>query len=195
MGSKLFLCSLLTGLLLILVPKQADAQFKDYSVKYGVHFDGLLPINEFNNWEYGVKTSYWGRAFIRMEFTDFLEGDLGVGYGENAGLDYNHAYYKSIMFPIDARLHLSPFNLADWNPYLYAGIGTMYYDNKILPTSVSPKNVNKLGWTGIIPVGIGAEFNIFEGTLLDISGGIAYSLTDNLNYYKSNSLYDAHFNL
>ncbi|MCL5030915.1 MAG: OmpA family protein [Bacteroidetes bacterium] len=195
MSSKSLFNSLIAGLLLILVSLPAKAQYKDYSLKYGLHFDGLLPANEFNNWEYGVKTSYLGRAFIRLEFNDFLEGDLGAGYGENAGLDYNHKYYKSIMFPIDFRLHLSPFNLADWNPYLFAGIGAMYYDNKLLPAVASPKSIKKFGWTGIIPVGIGAEFNLVQGVLLDISGGVGYSLTDNLNFYKLGEPYDAHFNL
>ncbi len=195
MSYKSFFNSLITGLLLILVSLPVKAQYKDYSLKYGLHIDGLLPANEFNNWEYGVKTSYLGRAFIRLEFNDFLEGDLGAGYGENAGLDYNHAYYKSVMFPIDFRLHVSPFNLADWNPYLFAGIGAMYYDNKILPTVSSPKSVKKFGWTGIIPIGVGAEFNLVQGVLLDISGGVGFSLTDNLNFYKQGNPYDAHLNL
>lgn len=195
MSHKSYFNSLLAGLLLILVSLPVKAQYKDYSLKYGLHIDGLLPLNEFNNWEYGIKTSYLGRAFVRLEFNDFLEGDLGAGYGENAGLDYNHAYYKSVMFPIDFRLHVSPFNLADWNPYLFAGIGAMFYDNKIMPTVSSPKSVKKYGWTGLVPVGIGAEFNLAEGVLLDISGGFGFSLTDNLNYYKLGNPYDAHFNL
>jgi len=183
------------ALLLILISLPVKAQFKDYSVKYGVHIDGIVPSNEFKNWENGLKTSYLGRAFLRLEFTDFLEGDLGVGYGEQAGLDLNHAYYKSSIIPADFRLILSPFNSSDWNPYLYAGIGAMYYDNRILPSTISPNEVKKFGWTGIIPVGIGAEFNLLQGVLLDISGGVGYSLTDNLNYYKLGTAYDAHFNL
>ncbi len=195
MSTKRLLLFVITGLFLILISIPVQAQFKDYSLKYGVHIDGTLPWNEFNNWEYGIKTSYLGRAFIRTELTDFLEADLGVGYGENAGLDFSHRYYKSIMFPIDARLHFSPFNFADWNPYFYAGIGAIYYDNKFLPTSVSPNPVKKFGWSGIVPAGLGFELNLAEGVLLDISGGGAYALTDNLNYFKRGDYLDAHYNL
>ncbi len=195
MSSKqLSLCAI-AGLFIILMSIPVQAQFKDYSIKYGVHIDGTLPMNEFNNWEYGVKTSYIGRAFIRAELTDFLEWDLGVGYGENAGLDFNHSYHKSVMFPVDTRLHLSPFNLSDWNPYLYVGVGALYYDNKFLPTSISPKPVKKFGWSAIIPAGLGFELNLVQGVLLDISGGVAYTTTDNLNYYKLGDPYDGHFNL
>ncbi len=185
----------LAGCLIILCTLPIKAQFKDYGLKYGFHFDGVVPANEFDYYGYGLKGSYLGRIFIRYEYGSVVQGDFGVGYGQNAGLDLFHAYYKSLIIPIDYRFIISPFNSPNWNPYLYAGIGALYYENKFLPVSVSPNPVDKKGWTEIIPFGLGAEFNLGGSVLFDVSAGAGLSLTDNLNYYKEGKAPDAYYNL
>ena len=195
MRIKLFYQFLVIGCLLILVSLPIKAQYKDYGMKFGIHFDGVVPANEFNYYRYVVKGSFLGRVFIRYEYGRVVEGDFGIGYGQYAGLDFANYYYKSINIPIDYRFVISPINSADWNPYLYVGIGALYYENKILPNSISPKSVEKSGWSGIIPFGIGAEFNLGDGVLFDVSGGVGLSWTDNLNYYKEGKAPDAYYNL
>lgn len=195
MSNKSIYQFIITICLLILISLPIKAQFRDYSIKYGFHFDGLIPSNEFDNY-HKLKGSFLGRIFIRHEYgSGVIEGDFGVGYGQNAGLDILHYYYKSIIIPIDYRFMVNPFNLTGWNPYLFAGIGAMYYDNRILPAAVSPYPVEKKGWSGLVPLGLGIEFNMGNGVLLDISGGTGLYFTDNANYYKEGTPPDAHWNL
>jgi len=186
---------LLLACSLILFSATINAQFKNYGLKYGFHIDGVLPANEFDYYSYGIKGSFLGRIFFRYEYGNVVSGDFGAGYGQNAGLDYERNYYKSIIVPIDYRFIISPINSPEWNPYLYFGIGALYYENKFLPASVSPKPVKKKGWTGIVPIGVGVEFNLGGSVLLDFSGGAGVSLTDNLNYYKLGNAPDAYYNL
>jgi hypothetical protein len=60
---------------------------------------------------------------------------------------------------------------------------------------VSPLAVEDKGWTALIPFGIGTEVKISDEVLLDISAGLNYSLTENLNFYKIDDLSDGYFNI
>ncbi len=179
-------------LLLIFTSTPINAQYNDYQLKLGFHFDGLMPANEFN-YDHGLKGAFLTRLFMRYEYNSVLEGEFGIGYGQYAGLDFYPDYYKTIIFPIDYRFILSPFDSKAWNPYLYAGIGALYYNNTFPPPTKSPYSVDKNGWSGVVPFGIGFEFNLGSDVLLDISGGANYSFTDNLNYYRDGKAYDAYY--
>lgn len=182
-----------TLLLLVFArPTGTIAQFHDYGVKYGLQFNGAMPATEF--WEsQGNKGSYLGRLFVRFELAKSIQMDLGGGYGSLAGLDFGRHYYRTEIIPIDARLLVNPVESDWWNPYLYAGFGLLNYRVTARPADVSPNPVDESGATGVIPTGIGAEIRLPGHISLDLSGGVNYSLTDNLNYYKVGDPNDAYY--
>ena len=119
--------------------------------------------------------------------------DAGAGYGSLAGIDFSRQNYRTEIIPLDVRLLFSPVESDSWKPYLYAGAGVFNYRVTSLPASVSPNPVDASGTTGTIPAGVGAEFRLSDGLSLDLSGGVNYSLTDNLNYYKVGDPNDAYY--
>ena len=179
-----------------------NAQFKDFGFKGGFQFNGVMPVTEFEDDNGLALTSYLARGFVRFELTSFLNAELGAGYGNLKGDDYNYATnqkgtgeYSTSIIPIDLRLLLTPLNVETWNPYIYAGIGTMNYSVGIKPSVVSPIDVDEDGWATIIPMGVGAEFKIAEGIILDLAAGLTYSLSESLNYYEISDYNDGFFTI
>lgn len=177
------------------IAAQVPAQFKDFGLKGGVQINGLLPATEFED-DNGISLSNFPlfRGFLRFEISNDFNAELGAGYGKLKGDDYNGGKYRTAIIPIDARLLWTPYDLENFNPYIYAGIGAMNYNVEVAPISVSPNPVGKDGWTAVIPFGIGTEIKLSEQILLDLSAGLNYSLTDNLNNYKIVDFNDGYFN-
>ena len=158
------------------------AQSRDYDSKFGLQINGTLGMTEFYESD-SYRIFYLGRVFYRFELAYVLETEIGAGYGKIHGLDFASSYYQTELIPIDLRFLLRPFNSETFNPYLYAGIGALKYKVKYLPISQQPKDAKGDGWTGIVPVGIGFEIGLSESLILDITGGVSYSFTDDLNYF------------
>jgi outer membrane protein OmpA-like peptidoglycan-associated protein len=182
-------------MLCVLVPvtkMQAQLTYDGWSGGIQVH--GLLPANEFK-YDHGLKASYLIRGLFRTKLVEDLQGEIGFGAGKYAGLDNLWSEYSTDIFPLDVRFLYSPIYFKSWFPYVYAGGGMMHYSVHTFPLSVSPKSVENTGWTGIIPFGIGAEFNLPGTTSFEVTLGATYSFTDNLNYYKENSANDFYYSL
>jgi len=162
--------------------------------KLGLQYQMLLPGNEFK-YDKKLQNSFLGRVLLREIMNDNLQAELGGGYGKYVGLDFNEAKYSTDIIPIDIRLLYTPFTSETFGPYIYAGVGALNYKVKDFPTSVSPASVKADGWTVIIPAGIGTEFALGNDFGLDVSLGVTYSFTDNLNYYKEGSPKDVYFQL
>lgn len=193
MRNKLLIFSFLMILPLLFVPQNTFGQIHDYGNKIGLQFSGALPATEF--WESnGIKGSYVARAFGRFPLSNIFQVELGGGFGSLAGLDFNKDYYRAQIIPVDIRLIADLLESEDWNPYLYAGMGLLNYKVTNLPSSPSPKEVKENGATGFIPAGLGFEIALSDNFLLDISGGMNYSLSDNLNFYKNGEPTDAYYN-
>ncbi|MFO7524771.1 MAG: OmpA family protein [Ignavibacteriaceae bacterium] len=193
---KLFYLAVIIGLVVISQP--INAQFSDYSTKFGLQINGLLPDTEFDKDlradDADFKFSYLGRLFLRFELgTEALEAEVGGGYGSLTGVDFGNNEWKTTIIPVDFRLILSPFKTRGWNPYVYAGFGYLNYSVETKPVAVSPiqgEDLEEEGWAGFVPAGLGIEFALSETVLLDITGGYTYTLTDNLNYYNNIDAYD-----
>lgn len=110
---------------------------------------------------------------MRYGFIDQLELELGGGVGKIAGADY-----QTLMFPIDLRLVFSPFQLEDINPFVYAGVGALYYK---LERPQTPFTQTLTEWTGYAPVGAGIQFQLQDRIALELSGGYGFTLSDKLN--------------
>lgn len=197
-----FYTKLVMLLTIVLIYTNVNAQFKEFGLKGGIQLNGVLPATEFSDDNDPEISSFLFRGFLRVEVASFLNAELGAGYGNLYGSAFDYTTntksggdYSTQIIPIDFRLLLTPFNMTSWNPYIYAGIGILNYNVGVKPTVVSPLPVEQDGWTAIIPMGIGAEFNLTDGLLLDLSAGLNYSLTDNLNYFRMEDLNDGYFNL
>ena len=197
---------LLLFLLVFCFSYTTQAQFKDWGTKIGLRYNQLFPENEFKNVGFSgndkisfadYQFSYLALAdgFIAFEVTKSVELQLNIGYGSYAGKDYLNSLYRTEIIPVDLRIRISPFDMKGWNPYFYFGGGAMHYNVLNEPDQISPIHVQKDGWTGEFPMGIGSEFAITPTLLLDIALGGATSTTSNLNYYKSKNSgsYDSYF--
>lgn len=73
----------------------------------------------------------------------------------------------------------------------------MYYEVTKTPDIPSPVKPKLKGWTGIYPLGVGAEFIISEKFVYDISFGGALSSSLDLDGYwgENNFLWDGYFNI
>jgi outer membrane protein OmpA-like peptidoglycan-associated protein len=172
----------------------SNAQFKEWGTKLGLRYNQLLPINEFNPIEEislkNYQFSWLAQGFLAFELTKATELQLTAGYGFYRGSDFSNSVYRTDIIPLDLRLRISPFDVKGWNPYLYFGGGGMNFSVKDLPKSTSPNSVNESGWTAYFPAGIGSEFAISDYVLLDFSVGGAYTLNDDLDYYRDDKIKD-----
>jgi len=189
-------------LLLILTTISTNAQFKDFGLKAGIKANGVLTADEFSDDNGMSLSSYLFNGFLRFELNHDWNVELSLGYGNLKGDDYNHILgkkgtgsFSTSIVPIEAKILYAPWNLENWNPYFYAGLGALNYSVGTKPSVASPNPVKLDGWTGVIPFGVGTEVKLSEEVILDLSAGINYSLTDNLNYYKIDDYNDAYINL
>lgn len=161
-------------------------------IKLCLRYNQLLPVNEFNSIEEISLSNYqfpWlAQGFLAFELTKATELQLTVGYGFYRGSDFSNSVYRTDIIPLDIRLRISPFDVKGWNPYFYFGAGEINFSVKDLPKLNSPNSVNESGWTAYFPTGFGSEFDIGDYVLLDFSVGGAYTLTDDLDYYRDDKI-------
>lgn len=167
------------------------SQIKDYSVKYGLQAHFLQPRTEFDNDSYML--SLLGRGFLKIELTKFFEAEIGVGFGELNGQDFENENWVTNIYPSDLRIIFSPIASKNVNPYVYGGIGLLKWNLANLPLSHSLEQSNDNGWNVAIPLGGGFEAALGEETLLNVSAGYTFALTDDLNYYRKPAAKDGYF--
>ncbi len=136
--------SLLFIFIFIVSLTNSYAQFNDYTLKLGLQANGLLADTEFDKEnrppDPAYKFSGLGRLFIRFEFfTPVIETEIGGGFGRLAGLDATGNNWWTYIIPGDVRFIISPFDMDVWNPYIYGGVGGMYFFND-KPPEVSDEN-------------------------------------------------------
>jgi len=169
--------------------------FKDFGYKGGIQFNGVMPTTEFESDNGFALSSYLFKGFFRFELEKNWQLEANAGFGKLKGDDYNKSTYETSIIPIEARLLFTPFELENWNPYFYAGLGLVNYSVTKKPVSVSVLAVEADGWTLGIPVGIGTEVKLSDGVALDLSVGYNWSTTDNYNYYSIKGTNDGYINL
>jgi outer membrane protein OmpA-like peptidoglycan-associated protein len=174
---------------------KVSAQFKDFGLKGGLQFNGIMPATEFEDRNGLALSSYSIRGFLRFELSDLFNGEVGAAYAKFQGDDYNNGTYKSTGIPIDLRLLITPFDLESFNPYFYVGAGIVNITLDQRPVSVAVQgDGGDDGWYGHFPFGIGTEIKLSDEWLLDLSVGAAYTLSERLNGYKIEDFNDAWFN-
>ena len=175
---------LIIGALYFFTAYVSFAQSTDHDGKFGIQLNGAIGVTDFKEYE-NIKPGYLGRAFLRYGLTEHLETELGAGYGMLKGKDFTENYYETLILPFDIRFLVRPFDSESFNPYLFAGIGALGYEIKDFPVDQMPKDKDAGNdWVGIVPMGLGFEFEVGEDVLLDINGTFTYTFTDDLNYFS-----------
>ena len=184
----------IVALFTILIASNYFAQNRDDAVRWGLQFNGLYPMSEFNIGDI-ENYSLEGRTFFRFGLSNAIGLELGAGFGNYRGVDLSDNYYNTEIIPVDLRLLYYPYYETELNPYFYIGGGVLNYQVQTKPKSISPNSVEANGWTGLIPVGFGIQIPISEVAKFDISAGYNYTFTDNLNLYSGAKPTDGYFNL
>lgn len=182
---KLFLQVSLVVTLLLFSGLQANGQFQEKGFGGGIGFGATLGQTDLEDGGLGIFT----RGFLRYGIIPHLQGEIGVGLGRVSGSEY-----QSLVVPADYRLLLSPLSSESWNPYLYAGAGILHYNYEEIPKNATP-GLERNGWTGFVPAGIGMEFMIDDIVAFEMSGGYNYTFKDNLNAFEGDDKKDAYFNV
>lgn len=174
----------LIGILYLISTSISFAQAGDHDGKFGLQLNGVSGLTDFKEYEDG-KFGFLGRAFLRYGLNDYMQAELGGGYGMIKGVDFSDNYYQTLILPFDLRLMVHPFDSDGFNPYLFAGIGVLGYEVKDFPFDQIPEDEEAGNdWVGMVPLGVGHEFEIAEDVMLDLNATFAYSFTDDLNYYS-----------
>lgn len=172
--------------------KMALAQPIYNNVRGGIQLSGLLPSEDYK-FHNTLKYSFLARGLFRQKLTKNLQGEFGVGYGRYAGLDELKVNYANDIIPIDFRFLLNPGTPRNGFPYLYVGVGGMYYELNKYPSGNGVSELEQEGWVGIIPVGVGLEFNLNNATTLEMTAGLTYKFTHSNKYYSSESRNDLYY--
>ncbi len=155
------------------------AQFVYDGWKGGVQLGPLLPEDDYK-FGHALKYSYYLRGFFRTQVTPALQAEIGAATGRFTGNDVTGSSFSTDLFPLDARLLISPPLAKKVIPYIYAGVGQMYYSLQKFG-GVG----NESGWLTTIPFGIGFEFNMNNATSYEVSAGINYRVSNNMAYMGS----------
>ena len=165
------------------------AQFRAQNLGGGMGFGGALGwSDDGGGLSSDVRLSF--RGFVRHSFTDVLEGELSVGFG-NKIESKNGA--ETQVLPLDGRLLVRPFVQEFWSPYFYAGLGALRYHVETLPTNAT-SGIDNSGWTAYVPLGVGLQFRVNDNTSFEVNGGYNYTFSDNLNGVDLDASNDGYFN-
>lgn len=175
---KLLLLTILVGGLMF---GTAAGQYHSEGVKGGINLGvlaGMTDVEKNDDLEIGPQ----GRVFVRYPLIGGLvQGEFGLTSGVLNGMDY-----KTHVLPIDYRFLLSPLKFESFNPFLYAGVGLLSFENKEVASQLSNLD-KKNNYTGVVPLGLGLQFKVSESTAFEISGGYNYSFTDKLDFQEVGS--------
>lgn len=179
-------------LFVLFISTNTLAQMRYYSIKGGVQYNQTLLFAEFNHYNY----SFLARGYLNFNLNKIYSLEFGVGCGQLSGTDamYNSTKtnWRTIIIPVDVKFRIAPFNYWYTHPYLYVGGGLFKYKVTQKHTTQSPDPVGNEGFSGMVFAGIGTEIKLSQSLLLDLSTGINYTFTDNLNYYSINVLKDTY---
>lgn len=177
--------------LLALAVAPSLAQYRDIGLGGGIGFGGIIGYTDDL---VDRESRFMARAFLRYGIINGVQADLGVGLGRLAGKNrvgnyegsQDNTTALSELVPVDLRFLFSPFSFEGWNPYVYAGIGALHYKMEELPGNADP-NVKRSGWSGYTPGGVGVQIRMDDHTSFEVSGGLNYAFTDNINTITGNS--------
>lgn len=161
---------------LLLVAAGANAQLQSQGIKGGIGLGVTGGQTDAEESASDIRPGFQGRAFIRYGLLDggLLQGEFGITSGTLTAENY-----KTHIVPIDYRILVSPLKFASWNPYLYGGIGGLFYKHRETPNDLYFEDKGDK-FTQVIPLGLGLQFKVSEKTTMEISGGYNLTFADDI---------------
>lgn len=147
------------------------AQMKQPLPRVGVRIGGLLGSTGLEN----QRAGYLGRVFLLHSLFKGVEGELDLGVGEIAG-----KLYRTQLIPLEYRMVFTPQSSTNFWPHLFVGAGATNYNVQHAPPNAS-KDLDRAGWAGHIPIGIGARTMLDEVASLELNVGYNFTLVDGLD--------------
>jgi outer membrane protein OmpA-like peptidoglycan-associated protein len=170
---------------------QGSAQDRSGAVGIGASFGSIRPVVDIK----GEKNSPFGRLFLRYYASSAVGFEAGAGLG-TLQAENGLQYFTSKVEPVDIRLMLQPAGDSKFQPYVFGGVGMIFFDPRDRSDQPLPHNArneyNRV--TPYFPLGIGAEYAVWENTLVGLSGTYNSTGTENLADFTS-STKDAFWNI
>ena len=176
-------------LILLLVILALPSLAQEQPPRWGLQFNYLVPLNEFPL-AHRIKFSYTAKVLLRFDISNKFMGQIGGGYGEYAGNDFDGAYYKTILVPMEFKLMYLLSDSKTVKPYVFGGIGGMPYHVKTIPHFIT--GLYEEGFAGYAEGGLGVQFDLVGPIVLDLSAGAGITTIDNLNYYVNGAAKDGY---
>ena len=176
-------------LILLLVILALPSLAQEQPPRWGLQFNYLVPLNEFPL-AHRIKFSYSAKVLLRFDISNKFMGQFGGGYGEYAGNDFDGAYYKTILVPMEFKLMYLLSDSKTVKPYVFGGIGGMPYHVKTIPHFIG--GLYEEGFAGYAEGGLGVQFDLVGPIVLDLSAGAGITTIDNLNYYVNGAAKDGY---
>jgi len=168
-------------MLLTIATVNTNGQLNNYDLKVGLQGNYVGVWNEFD----ANGLSFLVRPFIRYELGSMFDLEGGVGFGFMEMADYGGNSVKESFIPADLRLLFSPIESDSWNPYLYAGVGAVYYSISDMSIDPPPSTTVDSNTELFVPAGLGIEFAIGAHWLIDVQGGLNVVFSDLVNAYET----------
>ncbi|HCV42149.1 MAG TPA: hypothetical protein DGH68_01600 [Bacteroidetes bacterium] len=159
---------------MVLFSTHSFAQLKAKLPVAGVRLGSMI-----GNTSLPQDAGYLGRAFVRHSLFGDFYGEMAIGYGVISGESY-----RTQLIPLDYRMVFVPQATSSRAPYLFAGFGATNYNVQKRPVQATPTAPNT-GWTGYVPVGLGASIVLTKVTALELNGGYNFTFTDGLDALKT----------
>ena len=129
-----------------------------------------------------------GRTFIRYYPSKLVALELGLGIGRLSA-DDGKSYFTTPIYPVDGRVVVHLLKNPKFQPYVFGGIGVMYFNPVDQLDNALPRNANGeyQHFTSEVPIGGGLQFAISDMTALGIQVTYHQLMTDNLSDIKGSS--------
>ncbi|MDD5088928.1 MAG: OmpA family protein [bacterium] len=165
LGVFLFLTTLIA---LTVLP--CAAQYNDLGFEVGVYGGATLDNNETDGHTAGAMM----RECVAFPLFSPLQFEVGLAFAQ---LDADH--YKNTMAPIDLLLRFCPVHSERVVPYLYGGIGALYFDTSDWPPDSDPEADNRT-WCGYAPFGVGVQYILNDIIAFDLRAGDNLAFSDDV---------------
>ncbi len=166
-------------LLLLLFTASTHAQ-SNRTWSFGAGIGPSFGVNESEHQSLGPYLRLYGYKFRGI--SDQLTPEFGLSIlknsGDNPPLGYSN--YSTTMIDFDARLRFSPIELNKFLPYIYGGIGGVYWNSSLEPFNRAADS-KAAGLAAAIHFGGGVSAKLNSTWSVDLSVGSSISFTDNLN--------------
>lgn len=179
---------LIAGILLLVISTAVSAQLKTESFSVGFGGGVLLGDTEFGRDD---RINPYGSVFLRHAIFDRIEGQVTGNFLGKLKKDANEPYETTI-YSADYSLLVRLVSGNVFSPYVYGGVGGLYYDVTDAPPSASATAENQK-WKLVAPVGGGFQIGLSDYVSIDVAGGYNFTNTDDLNFVDVNKN-DGYFN-